>query len=146
MAKMTFESERAKRRIERIQFLLRREYMNCLQLSEEIYMSPVRAREYIRYLLKTNQVHVYRWDKREFEGKAHWIAVYAWGNAKSAKKPISGETNAERLKRRYHERKRDDPDWYESMLAKLKATRLKPKADPMLNWIPRRGESHAKTA
>ena len=146
MAHMTFESSLAKRRIERIQLLLRREHLNCSQIAEEIYMSPVRVREYMRYLLKTNQVHVIRWDKRPASGKAYWLAVYAWGEGKSKPKPVSTETSAERLKRRYHERKKDDPEWYYQMLAKRKASYIKPKSDPMLNWIPRKGNNHAQTA
>lgn len=136
MANMTFTSTLAARRIERIQLLLRREYMTVLEIAESIYMSPVRTREYIRHLLKTNQIHVYKWDKRQTAGKSHWIAVYAWGNAKSPPKPKSKETTAERLRRRYKERKLADPEWHMQMLAKLKAKRMPIQRDWSAAWIP----------
>ena len=105
--------------------LLRREHLNCSQIAEEIYMSPVRVREYMRYLMRTKQVYVTRWDKKPASGKAYWYAVYAWGKGESKPKPVSTETSAERLKRRYHERKKDDPEWYYQMLAKRKASYIK---------------------
>ncbi len=137
MSQMTFTSALALRRIERIQYLLRREYLTAPEIADGVYMSAIRAREYIRYLLKTKQIHVYRWEKRWTAGRAHWIAIYAWGNATSPKKPKSGETDAERFRRRYRERKKEDPEWHMTMLAKLRAKRMKPKADPLTAWIPR---------
>lgn len=138
MARMTFTSTLAQRRIERIQYLLRREYLTAEEIADGIFMSPVRAREYVRYLLKEKRIHVYRWEKRNTGGKAHWIAIYAWGYAKSPPKPKRTESDAERLRRRYRERKVEDPEWHMQMLAKLRAKRMTARRDWTAAWIPNR--------
>lgn len=138
MAKMTYESERALRRIERIQQLLRGQDMTAQEVADGIYMDVRRARMYLRYLLEKKMIYVKRWEKRRYEGKARWIPYYGWGNAKSAPMPGSKETSAEAQRRRYKERIARDPDAHESFLARLKAKRLKPKADPLMAWIPKK--------
>lgn len=136
MAHMTFTSTLAMRRIEQIQYLLRREYSTANEIADAVFLTPVRTREYIRYLLAEKRIHVYKWEKRKAGGKAHWIAIYAWGEATSAKKPKSRETDAERLRRRYKERKAEDPEWHMQMLAKLRAKRTTVKRDWTAAWIP----------
>jgi hypothetical protein len=135
MAKMSFTTVTAQRRIDRIQHLLRREYLNINEIADGIYMSVTWARAYIKHLHAQRCVHIYEWQYVTINGKRYWKAVYAWGNAKDAKRPV--EDNSTYRRRRYAERKRDDPEWHDRQLAKLRAARWKPQADPLTQWIPR---------
>lgn len=134
MAKMSFTTEASRRRIERIQELLRRECLSAPEIAEGIYMSVQWARVYVRHLHTIGAIHIAQWQRRKSKRIHLKVPLYAWGKSKDAPMPM--ESNAEYRRRVYHERRKHDPEAHDRYLAKQRAAKWEPKRDPLTAWIP----------
>lgn len=133
---MTFQSALGERRIALIQKAIGDKQLSLKEIHEAVYITRSCARYYINYLMASNKLHLCKWRHDEINGRQYWVALYAWGEGKNAKRPPK-ETDAKRLKRRYKERKAEDPGWYMQRLAKQRLARIKPKQDIASSWIVR---------
>jgi len=134
MHKMTFASEAAQRRIEKIQQLLRGADMSMHEICNEIHLTPYWTRKYLQHLHEQGRIHIasYRCQKRnEYEC---FVALYCWGAATDAQKPTYDELREHKRQKRIA--KRDDVEAHELHLKKRRAARIKPQRDWTAAWIP----------
>lgn len=136
MPKMTFNSNLANRRIKLIERALTDQKLSLQQLCEAVFLTRFCCRTYINHLKELKKVHLCKWRRDEINGKKYWVALYTWGEGKDAKRPPK-EPHAQRQRRKYKERKKNDPVWHMQMLAKQRARRIKPKQDIASSWIIR---------
>lgn len=134
MGKMTFTSDLALRRIERIQYLLRREDLTTHELAVGIHVHLRTAQSYVTYLHAAGLIHIasYRKVTREYSGDVS-VALYCWGKATDAEKP-KPVPQAEQKRRYYH-----DPEKIDKHRAKARARWWKPRRDWTAAWIPSQG-------
>jgi len=136
-SRMTFTKEPALRRIERIQEMLRAKDMTLQEIADGIHLSLRWAREYIVHLRINRLIHIAGFRLHHMEHKTVSHALYCWGAATDAAKPLP-LTSAERA-----QRQRDilmsDQDLHEAALRKRRAARIVPARDWAASWIPTKG-------
>lgn len=133
MAKMMFNTPLAKRRIEHIQYLLRRENLTAYEIADGIHMQRSSARPYVRFLHQNGMIHIAEWRKQVRTTKSWgFTPVYCWRKATDAPRPPR-MANAE-VYRRYV----SDPDNKDRIRAKDIAKRSRPHRDWTAAWIPTR--------
>ncbi len=118
-------------RIERIRKELLARDMTSAEIAGAVHISPAYAREYIRHLRETFQIHIVGYQKLK---RAHiWhLPIYAWGAGADAPPPRR-QTNAERARIR-----RKDPEKKLQDAMRLKARKIFPHRDWTAAWIPTR--------
>lgn len=133
MGNMTFTTDLAMRRIERIQHLLRREDMTIHDISAGIHLSYRWAAAYVGHLHASGAIHItgYRKSMRA-DGTFIHVALYAWGKASDATKPAP-LTDSER-----HQRYLQHPELGEFRKERKRAWGRKPRRDWAAFWIPTR--------
>lgn len=132
--KMTFQTEPARRRIEKIQHLLRGQDLSIAEISEEIHLTLYWARAYINHLHATKQVYIARYQVRKQQHYDRQIALYCWGEATDAIKPAAMNYLEKAHKRRAIIAA--DPDLQDKEAAKRRAKRTVPARDWTASWIP----------
>ena len=131
---MTFTSEAAKRRIDKIQQLLRGQDLAIADLADQIHLTLYWARAYINYLHDTKQVHIASYQVRRHQHYDRQIALYCWGEATDAAKPAAMTYLEKAHKRRAMIAA--DPDMQDKEAAKRRAKYIKPARDWAASWIP----------
>lgn len=136
-AGMTMQSPRAKLRIARLVEALGERPRTAVEASGDLFMVKATAIYYINYLRSLPE-----WDRRRVyvcgwqRGAGNISPIYALGSKKDAPKPprLTGKQKYAKARKRLVA----DMERYDQWLAKRRAAAFKPKADPMLAWIPRR--------
>jgi len=120
-------------KIEKISTALSDGPLTTKDLCEKLFISETNAKFYLRYLRRQEIVRVARWTRTAGGYTPH----YGLG-IKDAQKP-KPLTKHQRYIRYMTKIKQDDR--YVNRLAREKAKKIKPHADEMLSWIPRRENS-----
>ena len=134
MHKMTFQSDAARRRIDKIQQLLRATDMPITEVAEQIHLTLYWARAYMRHLHERQLVHIVSYRKqRRLEYDCH-VALYCWGAGIDAEKPEPASPAEQQRDRRA--KLAADKDAHEKSLALRRAKKIKPARDWAAAWIP----------
>ncbi len=136
---MTYTRAPALLKIARIRDVLRREYLTIPELAKEIALSETWTRAYLKKMRAEKSVHIYEWREIEYPCRRDWIPVFATGEATDAPKPPRATIDkAAYYRKKYRERKENDPLAHEAFLAKRRNARWIPTCDIAASWIPRR--------
>lgn len=138
---MTFATQSAVLRIQRIQQMLRAQDMTVQEIADGIHLTLRWTREYIAHLHLNKMVHVAGYRLQSMQHKTVSHALYCWGQAKDAPKPAP-LTSAQRAKRQ-RELLLDDLEARDKALAKRRAARWTPQRDWTASWIPTRQQGNA---
>lgn len=132
MAKMSFTTEASKRKLTRLQELLRQQPCTVQDLADGLFTTVRTANEYLSHLRDNKLVRVERYELRKTTYE-HYVPVYIWGKGKDAKRP-KPKTPAERM-RIHRKRVATDQDLKDLANAKRRAKRRKIKPDWTSCWI-----------
>lgn len=126
---MTFQSPRAIRLIHKIkqEFLRSPEDLEVHHLAEALHMSGRNIRQYIGYLMQTEQIHIGSWRSRESWGP---VKRYRLGPGRDAPRPRP-RTSAELSAR--HRKNNPNRGLKDMMVKRLQ--HLKPRRDPMTSAL-----------
>lgn len=127
----TFTSEAAQARIARIRDALCMREMTTIEIAEAVCINPAWAREYVKHLRDTFQIHIVGYATVKDTHTWH-KPIYAWGVGADAPPP-KRLTDAERSRIR-----RQDPEFRLREAAKQRAKRIVPHRDWTAAWIPTR--------
>ncbi len=129
--RMKFNTPMAQKRIERIQFLLRREDLTSREISDGIHLSYRTTQGYVQHLRELGLIHVSYWRKYvQGRGACDYVPVYGWGEAKDAKKPPKIPKAV--IDRKYL----SNPEVQDRLRAKRIAKQIRPHRDWSAAWIP----------
>lgn len=120
-------------KIDRITSALKDAPMTTKEICKKLFLSETNAKFYIRFLRLQKTVKVAYWTRTEGGYTPH----YGLGR-KDAEKPVPFTKHEHYI--RYMESTKKD-DRYEDRLLKARAKNIKPHADAMMLWIPRRENS-----
>lgn len=137
-SRMTFATQSAVLRIERIQGMLRAQDMTLQEIADGIHLTLRWTREYIAHLHQNKMVHIAGYRLQSMQHKTVSHALYCWGEAKDAPKPPA-LTGAQRARRK-RERLLDDMEARDKHLAKRRAARWTPTRDWTASWIPTKAQ------
>ena len=141
MHKMTFTSEAALRRIDKIQQLLRGQDLSMAEIAAEIHLTLYWTRAYINHLHAAGLLHIAKYDLRKQKHYDRHIALYCWGEATDAIKPPAMNYLEKAHKRRAIIAA--DLELQDKELAKRRAKRIVPARDWAASWIPTRTQEEA---
>ncbi len=127
----TFSSAATHARIERIRDALRIREMTTIEIAEAVGIHPAYAREYVKHLRETFQIHIVGYATIKDQHTWH-KPIYAWGVGADAPPP-KRLSHAERSRIR-----RLDPEFRLREAAKQRAKRIVPYRDWTAAWIPTR--------
>jgi hypothetical protein len=131
--KMTFATERAQKRLERIQAVLAGKLLAPAEIALAVHISKRWAYPYINHLHGQGLVHIASW-RVNYNG-GDFSPLFAGGPGEDAPKPEGKDilTKAREARARINA----DPDRRDVYLARKRALARKPRGDPLHAWIPR---------
>jgi hypothetical protein len=135
--RMTFQTEPARRKITKIQQLLREQSLTLPEIADAIYLTVYWARAYINYLHDERQVHIAAWRVHKRATYSTVTPMYVWGAGEDAEKPAL-QTDTER-RRAARAILAADPIEHAASLARRRAKAAKPTRDWAASWIPTKG-------
>ena len=133
---MTFGSDAACRRIEKIQQILRARDLSLQEIADEINMTLRWARAYVVYLHQRKQLHIASWELRVVNDYFRFTPHYCWGNATDAIKPATLTFEQRKETRKTIKKVATLEDEIE--IARRRALEFKPQRDWAASWIPTR--------
>lgn len=129
MRTLTFKSEQAKRKIDRIRSLTSVDPKSLQEIASETFMSVPWARSYVQHLREGGLMHIARYEERQTSAYITNSPLFKWGAGKDAPKPkMTPKDYVDRNRASL----RSDPDAHAAHLARRRALDNKPKMDPML--------------
>lgn len=130
MANMSFTSDTAKLRMERIMQLLRREPMNKHQIATEMFLAPRWCGSYLTHMRKLGLIRICAWERHIGEPTPR----YELGSEPDVARPKP--LTPAQIAKRYRKKVKSDPELAIKYLSKKKAYNTKPrKMDIAAAWL-----------
>jgi hypothetical protein len=133
MARMSFTTDRAQYKIERIKALITEQGLTLEAIAQAVPISKRWARAYIVHLHAAGQVYITHWTHDEGESRAYLRPVYMAGDKPSAPRPPAF-TRCE-IGRRKRAKIKADPELYMNHIARERRRRFVPRADWASAWM-----------
>lgn len=134
---LSFKSNIAKAKIEKILSLITTKQLTNKQISELIHVNHKHCKVYINHLLENKKIYISSWRKEKTETGFSLAPYYKKGGKENALKPKPIDEITKH--RRFVEKRRKDKERYEAYLEnrrlKYAKKKIQPKSDWSSSWI-----------